>query len=175
MNSSNTSLICIHKIKMKTLGLSSNEIRGTIPTGMASLTLLTHLNLSHNNLSGRISTANQFNTFIDPSIYTGNPGLCGDPLQNKCKDGHKEEPDLHQDPNHSSPSEFGQMGFFVSVGVGFAVGFWGVCATLIIKGSWRHAYFRFVGYFGDKLVCHFRYAFGSSEEIHKVGNLSMHN
>ncbi|XP_049413178.1 receptor-like protein EIX1 [Solanum stenotomum] len=137
--------------QLETLDLSRNEIHGTIPAGMTSLTLLTHLNLSHNHLSGRVPTANQFNTFNDPSIYTGNPDLCGDPLQNKCKDETEEEPDLHQDPPyHSSPSEFGEMGFFVSIGVGFVVGFWGVCAILIIKSSWRHAYFQFVGYLGDK-------------------------
>ncbi|KAM3302039.1 hypothetical protein P3S67_016541 [Capsicum chacoense] len=117
---------------------------------LASLTLLTHLNLSHNHLSGRIPTANQFNTFNDPSIYMGNPGLCGTPLPNKCKDDEETEPD-HQETYHSSPSEFGEKGFFVSIGVGFVVGFLGVCATLIIKTSWRHAYFQFVGYLGDKL------------------------
>ncbi|PHT96558.1 hypothetical protein BC332_34517 [Capsicum chinense] len=136
--------------QLETLDLSRNEIHGTIPSGMASLTLLTHLNLSHNHLSGRIPTANQFNTFNDPSIYMGNPGLCGTPLPNKCKDDEETEPD-HQETYHSSPSEFGEKGFFVSIGVGFAVGFLGVCATLIIKTSWRHAYFQFVGYLGDKL------------------------
>ncbi|KAM3395793.1 receptor-like protein EIX2 [Capsicum galapagoense] len=136
--------------QLETLDLSRNEIHGTIPSGMASLTLLTHLNLSHNHLSGRIPTANQFNTFNDPSIYMGNPGLCGTPLPNKCKDDEETEPD-HQETYHSSPSEFGEKGFFVSIGVGFVVGFLGVCATLIIKTSWRHAYFQFVGYLGDKL------------------------
>lgn len=67
-------------------------------------------------------------------------------MQDKCKDETEEEPDLHQDPrSHFSRSEFGEMGFFVSIGVGFVVGFWGVCAALIIKSSWRHAYFQFVG------------------------------
>ncbi|CAN4103152.1 unnamed protein product [Withania somnifera] len=135
--------------RLETLDLSRNEFHGTIPAGMASLTLLTHLNLSHNHFSGRIPTANQFNTFNDPSIYMGNPDLCGTPLPNKCKDDQETEPD-HQDPYRSSPSEFGETGFFVSIGVGFVVGFWGVCATLIINRSWRHAYFQFIGYLGDK-------------------------
>ncbi|KAH7518857.1 hypothetical protein FEM48_Zijuj09G0215700 [Ziziphus jujuba var. spinosa] len=33
---------------------------------------------------GKIPTANQFLTFDDPSIYQGNVGLCGKPLDNDC-------------------------------------------------------------------------------------------
>ncbi|KAL7261329.1 hypothetical protein ACSBR1_006889 [Camellia fascicularis] len=51
---------------------------------MSSLTSLSHLNLSYNNLSGSIPSTNQFQTFNDPSIYEGNPKLCGLPLSTKC-------------------------------------------------------------------------------------------
>ncbi|KAH7845183.1 hypothetical protein Vadar_016111 [Vaccinium darrowii] len=36
-----------------------------------------------NNLSGKISLSTQLQSF-DPSTYSGNPQLCGDPLPNKC-------------------------------------------------------------------------------------------
>lgn len=35
------------------------------------------------------------------------------------------------------------FGFFLSIGIGYFVGFWGVCGTLLVKISWRNAYFSF--------------------------------
>ena len=34
--------------------------------------------------------------------------------------------------------------FYISMGLGFIVGFWGVCGTLIFKKNWRYAYFQFL-------------------------------
>jgi len=46
---------------------------------------LSHLNLSYNNLSGKIPSGNQLQVLDDQaSIYVGNPGLCGPPLTKKC-------------------------------------------------------------------------------------------
>ncbi|XP_060667271.1 receptor-like protein EIX2 [Ziziphus jujuba] len=132
---------------IETLYISMNHISGPIPLSMTSLTFLNHLNLSYNNLSGKIPTTNQFLTFDDPSIYEGNVGLCGRPLLTEC-------------PNHSGQSKprgdeedgdgdgdggdkFEKLGLIISIVIGFFVGFWGVCGTLIIKRSWRIAYFRF--------------------------------
>ncbi|EEF47490.1 serine-threonine protein kinase, plant-type, putative [Ricinus communis] len=56
---------------LETLDLSSNHLSGPIPPSMTSMTLLNYLNLSHNDLSGPIPTANQFQTYNDPSIYGG--------------------------------------------------------------------------------------------------------
>ncbi|KAL6139439.1 hypothetical protein ACLB2K_057743 [Fragaria x ananassa] len=56
---------------------------------MVSLTFVTHLNLSHNNLSGKIPTSNQFSSLIDPSIYQGNAGLCGHPLPTSFQDNEE--------------------------------------------------------------------------------------
>ncbi|KAL6290301.1 hypothetical protein ACE6H2_007811 [Prunus campanulata] len=42
-------------------------------------------------------------------------------------------------------------GFYISMGVGFAAGFWGVCGTLIFKRSWRYAYFKFLNDLNDWL------------------------
>ena len=38
-----------------------------------------------------------------------------------------------------------KLGFYVSLGLEF----WGVCGTLIIKSSWRHAYFQFFNHIND--------------------------
>lgn len=40
--------------------------------------------MSYNNFSGQTPTGNQLQTLNDPSIYAGNPYLCGDPLPKKC-------------------------------------------------------------------------------------------
>ncbi|VVA37876.1 PREDICTED: LRR receptor [Prunus dulcis] len=103
-----------------------NKLSGSIPQSMVSLTFLNHLNLSYNNLSGNIPTGNQFQTFVDPSIYEGNAGLSCCPLRTGCQD--KEE----------APQ------FVISVLIGFYAGFWGVFGTLAMKRSWRHAYFHFL-------------------------------
>ena len=104
-------------------------------------------NLSYNNLSGRIPTGNQLQTLDDPSIYENNPALCGHPTTVKCP-GDEEPPKPRSGDNEEDENEnrdgFEIKWFYVSVGSGFAVGFWGVCGTLIVKNSWRHAYFRLV-------------------------------
>ncbi|KAH7518881.1 hypothetical protein FEM48_Zijuj09G0218100 [Ziziphus jujuba var. spinosa] len=134
---------------IETLDISMNQISGTIPLSMTSLTFLNHLNLSYNNLSGKIPTTNQFLTLDDPSIYQGNAGLCGKPLLTECPgsgqttSGDNEE-DRHGDGDGDGGNKFEKLGFIISIVFGFFVGFWGVCGTLIIKRSWRIAYFEFV-------------------------------
>ena len=39
---------------------------------------------------------------------------------------------------------FVSQGFYVSLGLGFVIGFWGVFGTLLFKKSWRFAYFNFL-------------------------------
>lgn len=34
--------------------------------------------------------------------------------------------------------------FYIGMGLGFIVGFWGVCGALLFKKAWRHAYFQFL-------------------------------
>ncbi|KAI6671398.1 hypothetical protein NL676_006283 [Syzygium grande] len=40
----------------------------------------------------------------------------------------------------------------LSIGLGFFVGFWGVCGTLIVKKSWREAYYNYVDKMKNKLA-----------------------
>ncbi|PON61325.1 LRR domain containing protein [Parasponia andersonii] len=132
--------------RLETLDLSMNKLSGPIPQSMASLTFLNHLNLSYNNLSGKIPTTNQFQTLDDSSIYEGNAGLCGHPLPRDCDDSDQ-RPRITKEDRGDEDGGLGEklekLGFFISMVVGFAVGFWGVCGTLIIKESWRNAYFDF--------------------------------
>ena len=139
---------------LETLDLSRNHLSGPIPPSMASLTALNHFNLSYNNLSGRIPRSNQLQTLNDPSIYENNEGLCGLPLTTKCP-GDEETSNVPSGKTDKSNEENGgvseRMWFYVSMGLGFIVGFWGVCGTLVVKQSWRRAYFRFFDDMRDRL------------------------
>ncbi|WRX16180.1 Leucine-rich repeat - like 10 [Theobroma cacao] len=124
--------------------------KGPIPPSMSSMTLLNYLNLSFNNLSGQIPSSNQFQTFNDPSIYQGNPELCGPPLSTSCsspRNGYGE--DKNGDLEGEDRSE--KLWFYTSMALGFATGFWVVCGSLVIKRSWRQAYFKFVDEMKDRL------------------------
>ncbi|KAL6198717.1 hypothetical protein ACLB2K_028506 [Fragaria x ananassa] len=136
---------------LETLDLSHNKLSGQIPKSFASLTSLSHLNLSYNNLAGRIPSCNQLQTLEDSSIYKGNPLLCGVPPSLHCPgDNDKNDEDAEDSEEDGNGNE--KLGFIVSMVLGFIVGFWGVCGTLVIKKSWRSAYFRFFDDIKDKAM-----------------------
>ncbi|KAI9080564.1 hypothetical protein K1719_037530 [Acacia pycnantha] len=121
---------------LESFDIACNQILGKIPKSMSKLTTLNHLNMSYNNLSGPIPTENQFLTLNDPSIYVGNRYLCGIPLPNKCQDD-----DVHQDPETyelEDENDSEKVWFYFVIAIGFAVGFWGVIGTLVLKKSWRY-------------------------------------
>ncbi|GFY93087.1 hypothetical protein Acr_08g0014830 [Actinidia rufa] len=119
------------------IDLSGNKLTGEIPKDIASLTELGTLNLSRNHLTGR---GNQLQTLPDPSIYGGNPLLCGGPLSTKCP-GDEDASNLLPPGEGLEDNDTGKddemLWFFVSMGLGFVVGLCGVCCTLWIKDCWR--------------------------------------
>ncbi|KAM1571087.1 hypothetical protein ACFX10_036015 [Malus domestica] len=135
---------------LETLDFSHNHLSGHIPQSLSSLTSLSHLNLSYNNLTGRIPSGSQLQTLNDLSIYMNNPSLCGVPLSTNCPGDDtflaKDANDKNDDGNHD------KLWFYVSVVLGFIVGFWGICGTLILKTSWRYAYFQFFDNIKDKVA-----------------------
>ncbi|XP_021800684.1 LRR receptor-like serine/threonine-protein kinase GSO1 [Prunus avium] len=131
---------------LDSLDLSRNQIDGGIPTSLARIDRLSFLDLSYNNLSGKIPTGTQLQRF-DPSVYVGNPQLCGPPLKKMCAD-QNEKTDLS---NQEDKDELITLGFYISMGLGFAAGFWGVCGTLIFNRSWRYAYLKFLNGLNDCL------------------------
>ncbi|XP_021834046.1 receptor-like protein kinase [Prunus avium] len=134
---------------LETLDLSNNRLSGQIPQTLASLTFLAHLNLAYNNLVGRIPLGSQLQTFTDPSIYMGNPSLCGVPLPTKCP-GDDTFTATDAKPSNEDGSD--KLWFYVSMVLGFVMGFWGICGTLFVKKSWRYAYFRFFDDIKDKIT-----------------------
>ncbi|XP_050368850.1 receptor-like protein EIX2 [Argentina anserina] len=138
-----------HLSMLETLDLSHNHLSGEIPQSLSSLTSLSHFNVSYNNLYGRIPSGFQLQT-LDNSSYIGNPSLCAFPLSTMCQG----DEDGGQTPAGDVEDEHdnGKLGFFISMVLGFVIGFWGVCGTLLIKTSWRYAYFQFFDNIKDEMI-----------------------
>ncbi|XP_021803954.1 receptor-like protein 12, partial [Prunus avium] len=100
---------------LETLDLSMNKLLGSIPQSMVSLTFLSHLNLSYNNLSWKIPTGNQFQTFVDPSIYEGNAGLSGCPLPIGCQDNEEALQIPSGDGGEDDDSKLEKLQFVISM------------------------------------------------------------
>ncbi|KAE9619950.1 putative non-specific serine/threonine protein kinase [Lupinus albus] len=129
-----------HMKMLESLDLSKNHLSGTIPESLSKLSFLSYMRLSFNNLSGKIPISTQLQSF-NASTYIGNPGLYGPPLSKDCPEdsNNTHRNNVEVDDNDG----FISFGFYISLGLGFIFGFWGVCGTLVLYTSWRHAYFQF--------------------------------
>ncbi|PPS10249.1 hypothetical protein GOBAR_AA10396 [Gossypium barbadense] len=113
---------------MESLDLSMNRLNGEIPLSFSNLNFLNHFNVSYNNLTGQIPTSTQLQSFENYS-YMGNH-LCGPPLTKNCstKDFSTEV------ENNGSSGEGSKVnGLYVSIVLGFVMGFWGVVAPLFFS------------------------------------------
>ncbi|GKB81257.1 putative leucine-rich repeat protein [Tanacetum coccineum] len=133
------------------LDMSRNHLTGGIPKSLASLTNLGVLDLSKNNLSGRIPTSTQLQSF-DNSSYIRNPSLCGLPLSIPCPGDlvptQHPRTTVHTD-DVGDQDKLITRGFFISLLIGIAFGFWGVCGTLVVSTAWRYAYISFLSHVKD--------------------------
>ncbi|KAJ0794722.1 putative non-specific serine/threonine protein kinase [Helianthus annuus] len=126
--------------ELMSLDLSVNRLSGELPMSLSSLNFLSSFNVSFNNLTGRIPTGTQLQSFGESSFF-GNK-LCGAPLTeaNGCEPveaathtiGEKKEDDG------------ADWGLIISIVVGFVCGFWMIMGPLIVRRSWRIAYFGFL-------------------------------
>ncbi|KAJ0513173.1 putative leucine-rich repeat-containing, plant-type, leucine-rich repeat domain superfamily [Helianthus annuus] len=113
---------------LESLDLSVNKLSGSIPPQLSSLSFLSTLNLSYNELSGRIPRGSQFDTFSDSS-FMGNQGLCGMPLNKSCNVNATGEFPRETDEDGSD--------LYVSIGIGFVVGFVMIVGPLVLLRRWR--------------------------------------
>ncbi|CAD5183939.1 unnamed protein product, partial [Musa acuminata subsp. malaccensis] len=125
---------------LESLDLSINDLYGSIPESLSALYFLSYLNLSYNNLSGMIPSGRQLQTLNDPSIYMGNADLCGPPTSKSCFDNKTTQIDIQEHEKEISD----WLWFYISMVLGFVMGFWIFCGILFLKDAWRHAYFHFI-------------------------------
>ncbi|GJV01631.1 leucine-rich repeat domain, L domain-like protein [Tanacetum coccineum] len=110
---------------------------------MSQLNFLNFLDVSYNNLSGKIPSGTQLRTF-EPVRYIPNEGLCGNPLSKICPgDEELEEPHSIGKSEAEGEDEGIDRWFCIGVASSFATGFWIVCSALLLNRRMRHAFFQF--------------------------------
>ncbi|KAK8300609.1 hypothetical protein V6Z11_D05G399000 [Gossypium hirsutum] len=130
-----------HIRQLEVLDLSRNKFSGNIPTSLSELTFLSNLNLSYNDLSGKIPASTQLQSFA-PSSFSHNRGLRGPPISPNCS--MVEPPPGKAAVGSEEDCDEFMKWFYTSMGLGFAVGFWGFCSVVFSKRSWRHSYYRYM-------------------------------
>lgn len=135
---------------LQSLDFSRNMLSGEIPRSISQLTYLSYLDLSYNNLTGMIPSGSQLDTLYDqhPYMYNGNSGLCGPPLRKNCSSNGT--------PKQGRSAVTTRRGsridpFFFGLVLGFIAGLWLVFCAMLLKKSWRIAYFRFFDKLCDKV------------------------
>ncbi|KAH7518815.1 hypothetical protein FEM48_Zijuj09G0211000 [Ziziphus jujuba var. spinosa] len=83
---------------------------------------------------------------FDPSSFTGN-NLCGPPLTLNCSTNGE----VTVVEKNRKEDEHEMSWFYIGMAVGFIVGFWGVCGSLIFNRTWRHTYFAFLDCVKDQI------------------------
>ncbi|RDY00652.1 LRR receptor-like serine/threonine-protein kinase GSO1, partial [Mucuna pruriens] len=124
---------------LESLDLSRNHFSGRIPLSLSQIDSLGKLDLSHNSLSGGIPTGRHMETF-DASSFEENVDLCGKQLNKSCP----------EDETTVKPQEAAVYGedsvffeaLYMSLGIGYFVGFWGFLGPILIWQAWRIAYLR---------------------------------
>ncbi|KAK9209709.1 hypothetical protein WN944_002077 [Citrus x changshan-huyou] len=132
---------------VESLDFSANQLSGQIPQSMSNLSFLNYLNLSNNNLNGEIPSSTQLQSF-GASSFAGND-LCGAPLSN-CTEKNILIP---EDENGSGNEDDDEDGvdwlLYISMALGFVVGFWCFIGPLLINRRWRYKYCHFLDRLGD--------------------------
>ncbi|BAU02065.1 Receptor like protein [Vigna angularis] len=127
---------------LESLDLSRNHLHGRIPSSLSELDFLGILNLSYNSLSGRIPLGRHLQTF-DASYFEGNIDLCGEQLNKSCPGDHTTAKPEEAAGRDGDDSVFYEA-LYMSMGVGFFVGFWGLIGPILIWKPWRIGYLRFL-------------------------------
>ncbi|KAF3434076.1 hypothetical protein FNV43_RR25179 [Rhamnella rubrinervis] len=130
---------------LESLDLSRNQLSGQLPPSISSLSFLSHLNLSYNNLTGGIPTGTQLQS-LDQSSFIGNQ-LCGPPLVKACSTVMPHAFEVEDREGNLLE----ESSFQISLGIGFAFGFWSVLGSLLLNMPWRIALCRLLDSIVHKL------------------------
>ncbi|XP_068502668.1 receptor-like protein EIX2 [Phaseolus vulgaris] len=123
------------------LDLSRNHLFGRIPSSLAKIDRLAVLNLSNNDLNGTIPWGRQLQTF-DASSFEGNLGLCGEQLNKSCPGDNATGMPLGTEVDNEDENSVFYGALYMSLGLGFFTGFWGLLGTILLWQPWRIAYMR---------------------------------
>ncbi|GKB52222.1 leucine-rich repeat domain, L domain-like protein, partial [Tanacetum coccineum] len=101
------------------------------------------LDVSHNNLSGRIPSGTQLQT-SEPSRYIGNAGLCGPPLTKYCPGDREPEvtPVVDESMGDGEAMDELERWFYIGGAAGYVTGFCLVFGALLLNRRARHAFFQ---------------------------------
>ncbi|KAL5173126.1 Receptor-like protein EIX2 [Glycine soja] len=135
---------------LESLDLSRNHISGRIPSSLSEIDDLGKLDLSHNSLSGRIPSGRHFETF-EASSFEGNIDLCGEQLNKTCPGDGDQTTEEGQEPPVKGDDSVFYEGLYMSLGIGYFTGFWGLLGPLLLWRPWRIAYIRFLNRLTDYL------------------------
>ncbi|KAL6123418.1 hypothetical protein ACLB2K_075940 [Fragaria x ananassa] len=127
--------------RLESLDLSKNHLFGVIPASMTRMTFLNHLNVSYNNLTGWIPESTQLQS-LDQSGFVGNE-LCGPPLIKNCSASKviPLPPTVEQERGYDFLED---KWFYLSLGLGFAVGFWTILGSLLVNLPRSFAFSRYL-------------------------------
>ena len=78
--------------------------------------------------------------------------LCGLPLSANWTPLNNQNHKNDQDDKQDDEDGWYMTWFFISMAMGFPVGFRAICGSLALNKSWRHAYFRFFDETRDRLL-----------------------
>ena len=133
---------------LESLDLSGNEFSRNIPSSLSGTTSLGYLNLSNNNLSGRIPTGPQLQLF-DCSSYSSIPYLYGPTLTPSRCGLSPATVVVVKEHNEEEDGDELWNSYYIASGAGFGVGFWGICGALFLNDRIRNSLFASLGHMKD--------------------------
>ncbi|XP_014521870.1 receptor-like protein 12 [Vigna radiata var. radiata] len=136
---------------LDSLDLSRNHLSGKIPPSLSKIDRLALLELSNNHLSGRIPWGRQLQTF-DASSFDGNVDLCGEPLEKSCPRDKTVTKSNGAEVDDKEDNSVLYEALYMSLGIEFFTGFWGLLGSLLLWQPWRIAYLRLMNRLIDYLL-----------------------
>ncbi|KAL2334849.1 hypothetical protein Fmac_016062 [Flemingia macrophylla] len=138
-------------IWLEFLDLSRNHLHGKIPSTLSKIDRLGVLDLSNNDLTGRIPWGRQLQTF-DTSSFEGNIGLCGQQLNKSCPENNTTAQPQGQAIHEDDETSVLYEALYMSLGIGFFAGFWGLLGSLLLWKPWRIVYLRFLNRLSEYIL-----------------------